>query len=94
MNKISTLVFLPRDMDRLLQKGLEEREQSLGLPPSYWQTLTFLNRNEGIHQSGLAGSVAAQPFVLVRNLDKLDHLGLVERRQHQRDRRTWHLYLR
>jgi MarR family transcriptional regulator for hemolysin len=94
MNKPPTFIFLLHDIDRLLQKRFEQRDKSLGLPHSYWQALASLNLNEGIHQSGLAEILAVHPFVLVRILDKLEQLGLVERRRHPGDRRTWHLYLR
>jgi MarR family transcriptional regulator for hemolysin len=94
MNKAPTLIFLLHDIDRLLQKRFEQREKSLGLPHSYWQALASLNLNEGIHQSGLAEILAVHPFVLVRILDRLEYFGLVERRRHPGDRRTWHLYLR
>ena len=94
MNKSPTLLFLLHDIDRLLKKRFEQRETKSGLPQPYWHVLALLHRNEGIQQNRLAEILAVQPFVLVRLLDKLEHFGLVERRQHQGDRRTWHLYLR
>jgi len=35
-----------------------------------------------------------EPITLVRILDKLSERGLVERRQHPSDRRSWLLYMR
>jgi DNA-binding MarR family transcriptional regulator len=88
-----TLGFLLHDVARLLRKRFEQRAKSMGLTRSQWQTLAYLANNEGIQQSGLADILEVEPITLVRILDKLADRGLVERRQHPRDRRIWLLYM-
>jgi DNA-binding MarR family transcriptional regulator len=77
-----------------LRKRFEQRAKSLGLTRSQWQTLAYLAVNEGIQQSGLADILEIEPITLVRILDKLAERGLIERRQHPKDRRIWLLYMR
>ncbi|MBB3423060.1 DNA-binding MarR family transcriptional regulator [Rhizobium sp. BK312] len=94
MNSTPTLGFLLHDVARLLRKRFEQRAKDLGLTRSQWQTLAYLANNEGIHQAGLAEMLEIEPITLVRILDKLSERGLVERRQHPNDRRSWLLYMR
>jgi MarR family transcriptional regulator, transcriptional regulator for hemolysin len=94
MNNQPTLGFLLHDVARLLRKRFEQRAKGLGLTRSQWQTLAYLNANEGIHQGGLAEILEIEPITLVRILDKLQERCLIERRQHPTDRRIWQLYLR
>ena len=94
MDNAPTLGFLLHDVARLLRKRFEQRARDLGLTRSQWQTLAYLNRNEGIHQSGLADILEIEPITLVRILDRLEERGLVERRRHPTDRRIWLLYLK
>lgn len=94
MKSTPTLGFLLHDVARLLRKRFEQRAKDLGLTRSQWQTLAYLANNEGIHQAGLAEILEIEPITLVRILDKLSDRGLVERRQHPSDRRSWLLYMR
>lgn len=94
MNNSPTLGFILHDVARLLRKRFEQRAKSLGLTRSQWQTLAYLNVNEGIHQGGLAEILEIEAITLVRILDKLEERGLIERRQHPSDRRIWLLFLR
>ncbi|CAN7286475.1 MarR family transcriptional regulator [Rhizobium rhizogenes] len=94
MHTAPTLGFLLHDVARLLRKRFEQRAKDLGLTRSQWQTLAYLSNNEGIHQAGLAEILEIEPITLVRILDKLADRGLVERRQHPNDRRSWLLYMR
>jgi DNA-binding MarR family transcriptional regulator len=94
MDNTPTLGFILHDVARLLRKRFEQRAKGMGLTRSQWQTLAYLNLNEGIHQGGLAEILEIEPITLVRILDKLEERGLIERRQHPTDRRIWLLYLR
>jgi DNA-binding MarR family transcriptional regulator len=89
-----TLGFLLHDVARLLRKRFEQRARHLGLTRSQWQVIAYLSRCEGIHQGGLAELLEIEPITLVRILDKLTERGLIERRQHPTDRRTWLLFLK
>jgi DNA-binding MarR family transcriptional regulator len=90
------LGFLMHDVARLLRKRFEQsvRNSGLGLTRSQWQVLAHLAKHEGIQQGALADLLEIEPITLVRILDKLQELELVERRPHATDRRIWLLYLK
>jgi MarR family transcriptional regulator, transcriptional regulator for hemolysin len=88
-----TLGFLVHDVARLLRKRFEQNARGSGLTRSQWQVLAYLERNEGIQQGGLAELLEIEPITLGRILDKLQAMGLVERRPHPTDRRIWLLRL-
>lgn len=91
-----TLGFLLHDTARLLRKRFEQaaRAQGLSLTRSQWSVLAHLNRQEGLNQSALADAMDVEPITLARLVDKLEQLGLVERRPDPKDRRARLLYLR
>jgi DNA-binding MarR family transcriptional regulator len=89
-----TLGFLLHDVARLLRKRFGQRARSAGLTSAQWQAIAYLSKNEGINQAGLADMLEIEPITLVRMLDRLAERGLIERRQHPTDRRTWLLYLK
>jgi MarR family transcriptional regulator for hemolysin len=89
-----TLGYLLHEVARLLRKRFEQRARNSGLTRSQWQVIAYLSKNEGIHQAGLAELLEIEPITLVRLLDKLEERGLIERRQHPTDRRTWLLFLK
>ena len=90
---VALLGALVHDVARLWRKRFEQRAATLGFTRSQWQVLVFLSRNEGIHQAGLAELMDVEPITLVRILDRLEARGLVQRRQHPKDRRVWLLHL-
>ncbi len=71
----------------------DERLKPLGLTQSRWVTLSHLKYEDGIQQHQLARRVGVESPSLVRTLDGLEQLGLVERRPSANDRRgkTVHL---
>lgn len=89
-----TLGFLLHDVAQLLRKHFEQRAGHLGLTRSQWQAIAYLSDNEGINQAGLAEMLEIEPITLVRILDRLAERGLIERRRHPTDRRTWQLFLK
>jgi DNA-binding MarR family transcriptional regulator len=88
-----SLGFLANDVARLMRKRFEQYTRDGGLTRAQWQVLAFLEKNEGIHQAGLAELLEVEPITLARIVDKLEASGLVERRPHATDRRIWLLYL-
>jgi MarR family transcriptional regulator for hemolysin len=90
-----TLGFLVHDVARLLRKRLEQRARAagIGLTRAQWQTLAYLARSEGMNQASLAQLLDIEPITLVRLIDRLEAIGLVERRPDPRDRRQRNLYL-
>ena len=89
----SPIGFILHDVGRLMRKRFEQQAAHLGFTRSQWLVLLHLAKNEGIHQAGLAEILEVEPISLVRILDRLEARGLIERRQHPKDRRQWLLYL-
>lgn len=90
-----TLGFLVHDVARLLRKRLEQRARAagIGLTRAQWQVLAYLARSEGLNQASLAHLLEIEPITLVRLIDRLEAMGLVERRPDPRDRRQRNLFL-
>jgi DNA-binding MarR family transcriptional regulator len=88
-----TLGFLLHEVARLLKRRFERHARGSGLTRSQWQVLAYLSLHEGINQSGLAELLEIEPITLGRIVDKLQALGLVERRPDPSDRRVWLLHL-
>ena len=85
--------FLIAEVARLMRRNFDRRAQQVGLSRSQWLVLAWLKRNEGISQSGLAELLEMSPMTLVRLIDKLEAVGLVQRRPRPGDRRSYRLYL-
>src|SRR3954469_14330880 len=90
-----TLGFLVHDVARLLRMRLEQRPRAagIGLTRAQWQTLAYLARGEGMNQVTLGQLLDIEPITLVRLIDRLEAIGLVERRPDARDRRQRNLFL-
>lgn len=85
--------FLLHDIARLLRKRFEQRARPLGLTRAHWQVLSYLQRCEGINQSGLAELLDLEPITVARLVDRMEEAGVVERRDDPADRRAHRLYL-
>lgn len=88
-----SLGFLLGDVTRLLRRNFQRRAQALGLSLAQWQALAYLSRQEGVNQVTLAESLEIQPITLARVIDRLQEMGLVDRRPDPDDRRATRLYL-
>ena len=65
----------------------------LGLTRAQCRVLGYLARNEGINQAGLADLLEIQPMTLVRQIDRMEEDGWIERRPDPGDRRARRLVL-
>ena len=81
------------DVTRLARRAFDGRARKIGVTRPQWQVLTYLPRNEGINQGGLADLLDVEPITVARMIDRLQEAELVERRPDQSDRRVWRLYL-
>jgi MarR family transcriptional regulator, transcriptional regulator for hemolysin len=88
-----TLGFVLHDVARLLRTRFEQKARDLGLTRSQWQVLAHIMRHEGLNQAALAEILELEPITLGRIVDRLEALGLAERRAHPNDRRMWTLHL-
>lgn len=84
----SEIGFLLHDVARLQRKRFEHHARAIGLTRSQWQVLSYLSRNEGISQAGLADLLEVEPITLSRIVDRLVDSGLVDRTPHPSDRRV------
>jgi MarR family transcriptional regulator, transcriptional regulator for hemolysin len=87
--------FLVNDVARLFGRrfDLNARGRRLGLTRAQCRTLGYLARNEGINQAGLADLLEIRPMTLVRQIDRMEEAGWIERRPDPADRRAHRLYL-
>ena len=85
--------FLMSEISRLLRRRFDRRARELGLTRAQWRVLAYLTRSEGINQSALAELLEIEPITLVRQLDRLETAGLIERRLDPTDRRVRLLHL-
>ncbi len=85
--------FLLHDIARLMGKRFEQRARPFGLSRAQWRALAYLQRSEGINQSGLAELLELEPISVARLIDRMEQAGLVERRKDPVDRRAHRLYL-
>jgi|SRR5579859_471807 len=92
---MQTLGFLMHDVARMHRKRFEQRARAaqLELTRAHYSVLAHLARHEGCNQSFLAQILEIEPITLMKQLDRLEALALIERRAAPADRRTRHLYL-
>ena len=88
-----TFGFLVSDVTRMLRENFRMTTPELGLTLAQARVLVHLSRNEGISQVALSAILEIQPITLLRQIDRLEKAGLIERRAHPSDRRAQQLYL-
>lgn len=86
------LEFLLYGLARLLRRRLD-KARGLRLSRAHCEVLLYLGRNEGVSQTCLAQLLDMKPISLVRLIDRLQGMGLIERRADPSDRRVWRLNL-
>jgi MarR family transcriptional regulator for hemolysin len=86
--------FLVHDVARLFGRRFNQRALLfLGLTRAQCKVLGYLARNEGINQAGLADLLEIKPMTLVRQIDRMEEDGWIERRLDPADRRARRLVL-
>jgi MarR family transcriptional regulator, transcriptional regulator for hemolysin len=86
--------FLLHDVARLFARRFNQRALLfLGLTRAQCKVLGYLARNEGINQAGLADLLEIKPMTLVRQIDRIEEDGWIERRPDPGDRRARRLVL-
>ena len=87
------LESLLHGLARLLRRRLDARARELRLNRVRCEMLLHVSRNEGISQTRLAQLFDVRPITLVPPIDRLQGMGLIERRRDPSDRRIWRLHL-
>jgi len=85
--------FLVNDVARLFGRRFDHNGKRLGLTRAQCRTLGYLARYEGINQAGLADLLEIRPMTLVRQIDRMEEAGWIERRADPADRRARRLFL-
>jgi MarR family transcriptional regulator, transcriptional regulator for hemolysin len=94
MNLDRSFGFLVHDVARLFGRRFNQRALLfLGLTRAQCKVLGYLARNEGINQAGLADLLEIKPMTLVRQVDRMEEDGWIERRPDPGDRRAHRLVL-
>jgi MarR family transcriptional regulator for hemolysin len=94
MNLDRSFGFLVHDVARLFGRRFNQRALLfLGLTRAQCKVLGYLGRNEGINQAGLADLLEIKPMTLVRQIDRMEEDGWIERRPQPGDRRARRLVL-
>jgi len=75
------------------QKTLDEKLVDYGLTSAQFCVLAKLLEEEGVSQTELASRLFIENPTLVRTLDKMEAIGLIERRKNPGDRRAYLIYL-
>lgn len=87
------LVFLLEELTRRLRRTFDTSVEQFGLTRTQWRALAYLYRTPGMTQTELAGKLELERASVGQAIDRLEHLGLVERRSAKNDRRVWQVHL-
>jgi len=86
--------FVISRLSRIWRRQLDARLGERGISYARWITLVYLKRGgEGMQQRELADFMGIEAPTLVRTLDHLERLELIERRLHPDDRRAKAVHL-
>ena len=88
------LVFLLEELTRRLRRTFDTSVEQFGLTRTQWRALAYLYRTPGMTQTELAGQLELERASIGQAIDRLEHLGLVERRSAEDDRRVWQVHLK
>jgi len=81
--------YLLARVGRAQSAAFAARVQSLGLRPKHFALLNAIALADGASQQQLGGHLGLDPSGLVGAIDKLERMGLVERRRDATDRRRY-----
>lgn len=74
-------------------KELDHELKPYHLTAALWPTMMCLWEQEGITQRDIAAKAKVENSTTTRTLDKLEKLGMVERKPDPNSRRSYHIYL-
>lgn len=92
-NSDADLLILLNDVARQMRTTADQMAREHGTTRAQWIVLARLERQPGLSQNELAAIVEVAPITIARLIDRLEELGLVERRADLNDRRIWRLRL-
>lgn len=87
-DRTPTIGGMIHEIDRLVKKRFDRFAETTGMSRAQWHVLAHVSKREGINQATLADLVGVEPITICRMVDRLEALGLVERRPDTNDRRA------
>lgn len=93
MTHDADLLVLLNDVGRMLRTEADRRARAHGMSRAQWVILLRLDRQPGLTQKELAELLEVEPITVARLVDRLEALGLLQRRADPADRRVWRLHL-
>jgi MarR family transcriptional regulator for hemolysin len=76
------------------RREIDQRVRAFGLTDATWRPLLYLGRmGDGVRQTDLATALTIEDPSLVRLIDALERVGLVERLEDPEDRRSKRLWM-
>lgn len=87
------VAFLSSDVGRLFRRRFGVAARRFGVTGPQWRALGVIQRSPGTNQQALASWLEVEAITAARMIDRLEKLGLVERRDDPADRRRWCLFL-
>jgi DNA-binding MarR family transcriptional regulator len=87
------VAFLSSDIGRLFRKRFAADARHFGVTGPQWRMLAAIQRDPGTTQGALAAWLEVEPITAGRMIDRLERMGLVERRDDPADRRCWCMHL-
>jgi len=77
-----------------LNQAFRRRVAHLGITPDQFTVMRTLLERTGITQSELTEHMGSDPNTVASLLERMERSGLLERRQHEKDRRAHRLHLK
>ena len=93
LNKQQTARWLIHVIANDAAKTFDSELKKHGLTIALWPTLMCLWEKEGVTQRAIAQKSKVENSTTTRTLDKLERLGLIERRLDPNSRRSFNIYL-
>lgn len=87
------MLFDLHDVARLMRTRFDQRARQFGMTRAQCVILMKLRCRPGLSQSELAALMEVEPITVARLIDRLEAVGMVERRPDPSDRRMHRLHL-
>lgn len=87
------LHYIVRLCHTLCNKKILKQTSTLGLSPGQPKILEFLGYNNGCEQKEIAKACDIEPATVTNLLARMEKVNLIERKQLNGNRRSWHVFL-
>ncbi|MGK0468584.1 MarR family winged helix-turn-helix transcriptional regulator [Clostridium sp.] len=87
------LHYIVRICHTLCNKKILQQTCTLGLSPGQPKILEFLEYNNGCEQKEIAKACEIEPATVTNLLTRMEKINLIERKQLNGNRRSWHVFL-